>query len=422
VITLLLLVFSVGYVAMSREMPEAGSFYSYITRGFGAITGVGSAYVAIFAYISIYCSLLAYTGSYAASMIQDYFGIRIPWFALTLAAGLLISALGRRRIDLSSRILGFIVFAEFLIVMALDLGILARHGVAALPAQSMEWRSATGIGAGISLMLAFTCYGGFEAAALFSEETVRPERNVAIATFGSVILIGLLFGLTAWLTVGAIGVGAIQATAAAHIDEMYFTLSGQILGHFASSLTRLLMTSSLFAAALAGHNVSSRYLMVMGRLHCLPKSFGSIHPIFGSPHIASLAVTAIALPVDAVCFAMGVAPITGLGAAAVGIGTLGIICLQGLTSLSVIIYFVRERRFSWWTTGLAPSLGFAGLAAVFVLAVANFDLLTGSTDARVRVLPFALAPVFMAGMVRAARLRRSRQDIYRGLLAKPTEA
>jgi len=414
-ITLLLIVFSVGYIAMSREAPDAGSFYNYIARGFGVTVGLGAAYVAVLSYLSFYCGLLAYLGFYAASMIADYSGVQIPWFVLTLAAAALISALGRRRIDFNSKILGLIVLGEFLVVLALDLGIVSRLGIAAFPVQALDWKTSAGGGAGISLMLAFTCYAGFEAAVLFSEETVQPERNVAIATFGSVILIGLLFGMTAWLTVGAIGVGAIRETAANQIGEMYFALSERVLGHFAGSLARLLMTSSLFAAALAGHNISSRYLMVLGRQNCLPKALGAIHAHHGSPHIASLAVTSIAIVVIAPCFLAGVHPITGLGAATVGIATLGIIALQGLTSLSVIAYFARGSRLTWWKTGLAPLLGFAGLMAVFVLAIANFDLLTGSSDAWTRALPYVLAPVFLAGIVFATWLRRARPSVYRGL-------
>jgi amino acid transporter len=414
-ITLLLMVFSVGYIAMSRESPGAGSFYSFIARGFGVVVGLGAAYVAVLSYIGLYCATLSYLGFYAAAMIADYSGFQVPWFAPTFLAATIISALGRRRIDLNSKILGLIVFGEFLMVMALDFAIFGRFGGAAFPAQALSWSLGAGGGAGVSLMLAFTCYMGFEAATLFSEEAVQPERNVAIATFGSVLLIGLLFGVTAWLTVGAIGVAAIQETARAQTGEMYIILSGRIMGPFAGSLARLLMTSSLFAAALAGHNVCSRYLLVLGRQHGLPTALGRVHPRHGSPHVASLTVTVIAVAAIGSCFWMGIDPITGLGAAAIGVATLGIILLQALTSLAVIAYFRRRSRLTWWRTGLAPLSGFAGLAIVFCLAIAHFDLLSGASNLWTAAIPFILAPVFLAGMIYAAWLRRSRPAIFRNL-------
>jgi hypothetical protein len=62
-------------------------------------------------------------------------------------------------------------------------------------------------------------------------------------------------------------------------------------------------------------------------------------------------------------------------------------------------------------------LGFLGLAMVFVLAIANFDLVTGSPAPWIRALPYLLVPVFLGGIVYAAWLRRARPAVYRGLTA-----
>ena len=47
---LLLALFSVGYVAMSRHITNAGAFYTYVTHGLGRPAGVGAAWMALFAY------------------------------------------------------------------------------------------------------------------------------------------------------------------------------------------------------------------------------------------------------------------------------------------------------------------------------------------------------------------------------------
>src|SRR5262245_43176524 len=41
---LVLALFAVGYVRMSRRMTNAGAFYAYISRGFGRVTGAAAAY------------------------------------------------------------------------------------------------------------------------------------------------------------------------------------------------------------------------------------------------------------------------------------------------------------------------------------------------------------------------------------------
>lgn len=48
-----LTVFAVGYVAMSKHITNAGAFYAFITRGLGRPMGLGSASLAIFGYNAI---------------------------------------------------------------------------------------------------------------------------------------------------------------------------------------------------------------------------------------------------------------------------------------------------------------------------------------------------------------------------------
>lgn len=47
-VALVLLLFAVGYVAMSKHITNAGAFYAYITKGIGRPMGLGSASLAIF--------------------------------------------------------------------------------------------------------------------------------------------------------------------------------------------------------------------------------------------------------------------------------------------------------------------------------------------------------------------------------------
>ncbi len=47
VVGAILLVFSIGYTAMSRHIPNAGAFYAYIAQGLGRAWGVGSAMIAV---------------------------------------------------------------------------------------------------------------------------------------------------------------------------------------------------------------------------------------------------------------------------------------------------------------------------------------------------------------------------------------
>ncbi|MEZ5091824.1 hypothetical protein [Nocardioides sp.] len=49
VVGLVLLLFSVGYAAMSEKVSNAGAFFAYVGRGLGLVPGVGSAFVSLLA-------------------------------------------------------------------------------------------------------------------------------------------------------------------------------------------------------------------------------------------------------------------------------------------------------------------------------------------------------------------------------------
>src|SRR6202035_449237 len=57
VATIVLVIFSVGYVAMSRKKTAAGGFYSYISHGLGREIGIGTGFGSVLAYSVFEASL-----------------------------------------------------------------------------------------------------------------------------------------------------------------------------------------------------------------------------------------------------------------------------------------------------------------------------------------------------------------------------
>src|ERR1700733_127355 len=50
VVAVILAVFAVGYVAMTRHITNSGAFYAFISRGLGKTAGVAAALIAVLAY------------------------------------------------------------------------------------------------------------------------------------------------------------------------------------------------------------------------------------------------------------------------------------------------------------------------------------------------------------------------------------
>ena len=101
-----LMIFAVGYVAMSRHVTNAGAFYAYVTLGLGRIPGLGSAFLAIFAYNAIQAGLYGGFGYYASELINPRLGIQIPWWVYAFGALVLCLGLGVQGVHSGAKVLG----------------------------------------------------------------------------------------------------------------------------------------------------------------------------------------------------------------------------------------------------------------------------------------------------------------------------
>src|SRR5580698_5835108 len=64
--TVIMLLFTVGFMALSPHITNAGGFYAYVQKGLGRIVGLGTATLALFSYFCILVALETYIG-YAIS-------------------------------------------------------------------------------------------------------------------------------------------------------------------------------------------------------------------------------------------------------------------------------------------------------------------------------------------------------------------
>ncbi len=172
---IILLCFAVGYAAMSRRIVATGAFYTYITEGLGTTLGVSSAYTALVAYLAFTFGLAAFFG-YFTSLVLGQAGLHLPWLVYAVIGIFIVGILGYRSIDLSSAILGVLMIGEVIILAIFDIAVIHAKGFSlALPANAWNPHAVFTPGLGVSLMVAFTCFVGFESAALYGEESARSK-------------------------------------------------------------------------------------------------------------------------------------------------------------------------------------------------------------------------------------------------------
>lgn len=408
---LVLLCFAAAYAAMSRTVVNGGAFYTYVARSLGRPAGAATAAVATLGYLGLSIGMAAAFG-YFTHLVFAQSGVEVPWGWFSAGAVVIVAFFGFRSADLSARVLGVLMVLEFGVLLVLDLLVVGDRGSAAFPAGSFSPHAVLHGSLGLSLMFAFTSFVGFESAALYGEETRRPERAIPRALFISVTSIGVFYVLTSWIVIGGAGGTAAPGRAERDLGDLVFNLAEQYGGTALLDAAAVLMCTSVLASYLALHNAASRYLFAMGWEGIAPRRLGAYDPRRQSPYVASGVVTVLTVGIVG---AMGLAhadPYEVIAASLIGMGTLSIVVVQAVTAFAVLAFFWTRRDKRILSGVVAPIVASVGLLAAFVLAAVHYAVLTGSGNAAVNAVPLTIVVAAGVGVYAALRLRRTRPAIY----------
>lgn len=412
---LMLGVLAVGLTTMSRYMKSPGAFYSYISAGMGRSFGLGGAFVAFVGYMAIVVPSFAYAGLVTSTWVRDVFGgPEIHWVAFSFLLWAMTSTVSLRRIDFSARILGLAMIAEIVVVLVWDLVVLIDGGPAGIATEAFRPSSITAAGsAPLALLFAVLCVTGFEAVAVFREETRDPVRTVPRATYIAVGFLACFYAVASltFLT----SYGADEAVARGGVDPLGSFLGSiqHYLGTAAVDIVHVLLITSSFAALLATQNIAARYLYTLGEDRVLPPRLGSVHPRYGSPFTAAAVVAVLCAGGFLYPALAGTDPVT-FYARVLGFGGFCLQILMALTALSVFLFFRRhpEHPANAWQAIIAPALAFASLVVILVLAMKNMGLVIGGTQLQGWIVVGIAFGIFSGGTCWALFLRTSRPDVY----------
>ncbi|WP_159945275.1 MULTISPECIES: APC family permease [unclassified Nocardiopsis] len=410
-VTVVLLLFSVGYAEMSRHVREAGAFYSYVTAGLGPVLGTGSAGLALLSYTAVQAAVYGLAGAVLGSTVTGFGGPDLPWWVWGGILLALVAVLGYRSVDLGIRVLAVLIVLEVGTVAALAGAVLLRGGADGLNAVPFTPGAFLSGSPGIGLMFAVACFIGFEATAVYGQEAREPHRTVPRATYTAVLVIGGFYTLVSWALVMAVGAGNARAAAVDDIDGLVFSVAERYAGTPLAAALQILLLTSLFTALLAFHNTVARYVYALGGRGGALAPLGRAHPVHGSPHAASLAQTCTAAVLIGVFAATGMDPVAQVFTWMSGLATLGVLMLMVLVSIAVVVFFGRGwRRGRPWRTRVAPILAVVGLVGTVVLVLANFTTLIDGSAGLAVMLVLLLCAAFAVGAVSALSGRTMETD------------
>jgi amino acid transporter len=414
-IALLLALFSVGYVAMSRHITNAGAFYTYVTHGLGKPAGVAAAWMALLAYNALQVGLYGIVGVATAPQLEQWFGITLQWWLIALIAWAIVAALGVLRVDINGRVLAVLLVTEIAIILIYALANVANPAGGNITYDTLAVRNLFQPGVGAILVLAILGFVGFEASVVFSEESRNPRRTVQMATYVAIAVIGLVYVLSSWAMSVATGPGNIVSFTQENQAGSIFVLADMNLGSTWVEIGETLFVTSVLAAMISFHNTCARYGFALGRERVLLGALGQTSPRSGAPIVASIIQSVIGFAVIVIYAGLGLDPLVQLFFYAGTTGGFGVLVLITFTSIAIVGFFAREPSGeSAWRRLIAPVLSAVALVCVVILALANYDILIGVApiDPLRWILPSLFLVAGGGGVAWAVFLKAARPDIY----------
>jgi len=434
--TVILAIFSVGYVSMARKVTAAGGFYSFISHGLGRELGMASGLAMVVAY-SVFEASLCGGFAYFGTLKLAQYGYHPSWVLVALFMVVLISILAYFDVHISARVLGLALISEVVALLIFDLVVFAQGGhniqaAAINPINAFKNLPASGSGdsavaAGawaVGVFFAFWSWVGFEMAPNYGEESRNPKKIVPRAMYVSVIGLGIFYTITSWAALSSYFTTHDAALVAVTDPASFYLAPAKEFGNqFLSDVMSYLIITGSFACGMAFHNTTARYLYSLGREKVLPSALGRTHTKYRSPHIASITQSVVAALI-VLAFYFFTTTASGSDAAtsqayvqlyglAAFMGVVLILFIQALVSVAIWNYFRTHHpgEHRMWNHTIAPIISVVGQLAVLFVAIDKIDFLgAGYTYAWYLVVIDVL--VFVGGIGYALYLKSNDRAKY----------
>ena len=394
------LFFSVGYVAITKFVDRPGAFYAYITAGLGKKAGLGGAFIAVFGYAILLISTWLGFGCLLGQSIVEFGGPELPWYVCAFIGIGITAILAIFSVNISAGVLVALMGCEAIIILIFDIAVGFDGGPDGFPTAAFTPEGSIGCNyLGLAALFGTLCFIGFESSTIYREEAKDPEKTIARATYISVIAIGAFYIVSSIMMLMALGENGVNSLQLDEASALFNVLAESFVGQWLSKCVSVFIITSTFAALLAQHNAK-------------------VHSRYGSPYMASVAVTILE-----VIFVLAIMCGTGFDPAGVvayvlymrinGLGAMTVIVLMCLVSLAILVYFKNHTTdLSLWRKVIAPVLGLIGLLVLLILSLTNVDMLIGASFGVSLGLCIFIPVVFVLGYSYAGHLQKRNPEIY----------
>lgn len=407
------LIFAVGYSALSRYVPNPGAFYAYITSGLGRSAGLGSAFMVLGSYFCIGVGFYGFAGLAFQDLVVGWGGPKIEWYYYSLVFWATVGTLAYFHIAVSAKVLGVVLIVEVLLALIFDGAVMVQGGAEGISLEPFTWAAFNSGNVGLALIFGGALFCGFEATAIYREETKNPNKTIPRATYLVVVFIGVFYALTSWALITGLGNSQAVALSTANTATAFFDVAKVFVGDFFYKVVTLLLLTSIFASHLSIQNATTRYVYSLAIDGVFPRALGKAHPKHRSPARASLTCSLIYLGLTAAMIFAGLSA-TKIYSWFCGLASFSILIAMAITSLSAIVYFRRNKHLpvNAWQALIAPTLSVLTLGGMVLLAAQNFSTLIDDSQALADTMMCAVVGTFVLGFIYACWLKKSKPAVF----------
>jgi amino acid transporter len=284
---------AISYGKLAATWPEAGSTYTYVTKGLHPTVGYFAGWAMILDYLLIPLLSVIFVALTANKVWPE-----VPYSIWVMIAAVGITAINLGGIRMTARanwLMNAIMFVSLIWFIALALKALTSGaGEATLfstkPFFNPQTFSVSDITSATSL--AVLSFLGFDGVTTLAEEAKNPRRDIGRATLLVCFIAGGLFVLESYL---AQMVWPDYKTFAP-IETAFMDIGKLIGGASLFYFLSFVLVVAGVASAVTGQASAARLLCGMGRDRLLPyRIFGYVHPHWGTPVYSVLLMGAVHL-------------------------------------------------------------------------------------------------------------------------------
>jgi amino acid transporter len=279
----------------AKRLPSAGSFYTYLTRTFGAKTGFVTGVMLFGAYLLLFPFQLDFFGNFVSSLFAAS-GIHISWVVFSIALIVLSTTLAVLGIKPSLRT-GLIGLAfEMAVLTVFSIVIIAKGGASGNTLQAFNPTSSLKGTGGLLTAVVYTIFAfvGFESATTLGDEARQPRRTIPRAVLLTTLIVGVFYVLVSYAVAIGFGLSSAHVNALVSAAAPFNTLADHYGNGALSVLVNLAVVSSFIALNIVTVIAVSRIFWKMGSDQLLPQVLGRVNR-WQAPYVACLFAGGLAL-------------------------------------------------------------------------------------------------------------------------------